>query len=111
MFTSAFERGTVAKLICKVPALLTGVLIHSTDATGKVALYDGQDAISGRLFGNIASSSGTSFFYPVTHPILFESGIYVTVTATIEDYTICFIPLRGNSPYQPYTPAIIPTEG
>lgn len=102
MIASAYAQDNSDSLICKVPALLTGILIHSTDATGKITLYDGQDALSGRLFGNVASPSGTPFIYALHSPVLFENGIYVTVTATIEDYTIFYIPLRGSSPLQPY---------
>lgn len=109
MISSAFQRETGDSLICKVPALVTGILVHSVDATGKITLYDGQDANSGRLFGNVASSSGTPCIYPLHSPILFESGIYVTVTATLEDYTIFFIPVRGNSPLQAY-PSLIVNE-
>lgn len=98
MLASAFFQSTKSELVCKVPALLTSLVIHSTDATGKIALYDGQDIISGRLWGNIASPSGTPFLYSLHFPILFESGIYVLAVATIEDYTINYIPLRGGSP-------------
>lgn len=107
MLISAYAQSSVASLICKVPALLTGVLVHSTDATGKVVLYDGQDTLSGKLFGNIASPTNTPFYYSIAYPVLFENGIYVDVVASIEDYTITYIPLRGNSPLRPYNNMIV----
>lgn len=108
MIVSAHKQSTVAELVCKVPALLTGLIVHSTDATGKITLYDGQDTLSGKLVGNIASPTNVPFYYSFTIPVLFENGIYVDVVATIEDYTIFFVPLRGHSPLMPYTNMIIP---
>jgi len=102
MFSSAFFQSTKTELVCKTPALLTGIIIHSTDATGKLNLYNGQDANAGRLFGNIASPTNVPFLYSLHTPVLFESGIFAVVVATIEDYTVLYIPLRGNSPLRAY---------
>ncbi len=111
MLSSAYMRSAVETLICKVPALLTGVVVHSTDATGKINLYDGQDSGSGRFFGNIGSPTNVPFLYMIPVPVLFENGIYVTVTATIEDFTILYIPLRGSSPLMPYPGFMISEMG
>lgn len=109
MLASSYFRSAVSSLVCKVPALLTAINIHTSDATGKITIYDGQDALSGRQWGVLASPSSVPYLFPFHTPILLESGIYVAVTATVASYTICFIPLRGNSPYQPYTPNFIMT--
>lgn len=93
MLLSDYRNETGNSLICKTPAILTGVLVHSSDATGAVTVYNGQDSNSGSKVGDFASPTPISFMHNLVHPVICPNGIYVTVTDTVADYTIFFAPL------------------
>lgn len=94
---SSYVNDNQDRLVVEGRALLTAVVIDSTDATGKITLYDGLNATSGRKVMDVASPTTAAFVHQFNSPILFQNGIYVDVTDTIHDFTLLFIPI-GNDP-------------
>lgn len=95
---AAFFNSNITKLVTEGPALITGITVDATDATGKITLYDGMDPNSGRKFADFTSPTTGAYHHGFTVPVFFNSGIYVEVTSTIHDYTIEYIPLRHGIP-------------
>lgn len=78
-------------IIHKGPCLITGFSVADDAVNGVANLYDGLNT-SGKHKCQIAVLAHTSFSWPITHPVDFDNGIYITVGAATTYVTICYIP-------------------
>ncbi len=79
---SAYLRGASWKRITADGVLFTGdallheVLLYASTYPASVLLYDGLDAISGRLIGTFRPPAGEIYPVPFPCPLHIETGLY-----------------------------------
>lgn len=95
---SQFVNDNQARQIVVGPCALTAVLVHSPAVTDLIILYDGLDATSGLRMGDFASPTASPFQFHFDTPVLFNRGLFVAISGTPTDYTICYLPLANDPP-------------
>ena len=90
----AFKRVTASALINEGETLLVGVLILTSAATGAVAIYEGLDAVTGRLVHTFTCDAARSVLYSLPVPLLLERGLYVSMDANVTEVTVFWLPGR-----------------
>ena len=92
--SSGFTFTDVDALITTGPARLEGVVVN-VGANGHYAtVYQGRDATSGRVIAVIKALAGRSVMQNVIPPIYCPLGIYVTLSANVENVTIFWSPVE-----------------
>lgn len=75
------------------PCLLTDLVWRSDKNDDTCAIYDGLDALSGRLFHTLIGDGDTMYTLGFGAGIEFSNGVYVDQTRTDDVITVCFLPL------------------
>lgn len=75
------------------PCVVAGLIINASVDGGDVSLYDGNDALSGRLFDTFQGLANESKPIPFPAPVHFEQGIYIDVGSNITSVTVIWLPL------------------
>ena len=88
----AFKRATASALINEGETLLVGVLVLTSAATGAVAVYEGLDAVTGRLVHTFTCDAARSVLYSLPVPLLLERGLYVSMDANVTEVTLFWTP-------------------
>ena len=86
-----------AGVIWTGPCYLLRLLFYPVTAADTVSVYDGTDAMSGRLFHTLAAATVTTLEVSFGEGVRFEQGIYVNVAQGTDVVTAIFHPaLRGQ---------------
>jgi hypothetical protein len=109
MLVSAYRVLTADQIVNEGPTLLTGFILHASVDGAGFHVYDGLDAESGTLVAHIVGWASDVNFGSFHSPIFLNNGLYVDIGANIHHAAIYYVPLRGNSPLQPYQPIELKT--
>jgi hypothetical protein len=102
MFASAYRKLTADQLVNEGPTLVTGYNLNVSTDGGDVTLYDGMDTDSGSKVITLNGLAATNDHEQFSFPVLYNNGLYVDIGANVTEFTIYYIPLRGNSPLKAY---------
>jgi len=109
MLVSAYRTLSIDQIINEGPTLLTGFQIHASADGGIVTVYDGLDATSGVIAAHGVGWANDTNPIMFPSPVFLNNGLFVDVGANVHHVSVYFIPLRGNSPLQPYQPIELKT--
>jgi hypothetical protein len=107
IMAAAYRILSADQIVNEGPTLLTGIAMHVAVDGGGVAIYDGLDALSGALVLDLEGWANDTNPNNFTFPILLNNGLFVDIGSNIHHVTVFYIPLRGNSPLQPYPGFIV----
>lgn len=102
MLASAYRYLVSDQQVLKVPCLITGWVLSASADGGIVNVYDGLDELSGQLIFTAEGLNTQVNHAEYASPIMCNNGLFVDIGANVTSFTIFYIPLRGNSPLQPY---------
>ncbi len=91
-----FTRVTAETLISVVPLLFFGGFVDDPTAGHGVAIFDGQNATSGHAFGSILVAANVTNSLLLPHPVIFQSGLFVTVVTSFTEATLLWRPLLAD---------------
>jgi len=80
-------------LVYSGPCLLQAVSVLPNDAGDQVAVYDGRDATSGKLFGKVKATIILTWALCFVGGVPFDQGIYLDATDGDVETTVVFTPL------------------
>ena len=79
------------------PCYVLHVLFHPDAGGDHVVLYDGVDALSGRVFHDLEAATATTLEVSFGEGVRFEQGIYVNMVDNSIKVTVVFQPVvRGS---------------
>ncbi len=81
----------VSRIIHKGPCIVTGFSVCGAGNLGTADLYDGENDL-GKHKCKVRVLNGTTFNWPLVHPVDFDKGIYIKVSLETIYVTICYIP-------------------
>ncbi len=79
---------TAELLVCNEPCLLWGVVILASSDGGRVKIYDGRDATSGRLVLYVKGFDNNSNPIMLPKPAFLAGGLFVTDFSHIDSVTV-----------------------
>ena len=80
-------------LVCDGPCLLHSVTFLPITANDYVDVYDGRDAVAGKLFARLISSVVATWTQCYTLGVPFDRGIYIDGIDAEVETTVVFTPL------------------
>ena len=88
-----FTRLTASAIVNEGETLLYGCLLTVTVDTSFISIYEGLDAVSGRLLANVLGLAIHSLPVKFDPPIFLDRGLYVVIGATVTEATMFWLPL------------------
>lgn len=83
-----YTRLTADAIVCNEPCLLWGVVALASSDGGRVKIYDGRDATSGRLVFTVKGLDNLSNPIMLPKPAFLAGGLFVTDFSHIDDLTV-----------------------
>lgn len=102
MLASAYRALVNDQLVNEGPTLVTGYELEVSADGGDATLYDGLDVLSGTKVVTVNALASDHKAVAYQTPVLYNNGLFVDIGSNVTLLTVYFIPLRGNSPLQPY---------
>ena len=87
-----FTRVTGSMIINEGPTLLFGLLHRPTVAADGIDLYEGTDAVAGRLITSVKGVIIVTQALLFAQPVYLDRGLYVVLAATVTEATILWLP-------------------
>ncbi len=95
MKSSRFKRVTADTLVYEKGCLLQALTLLVSTTGGDIAVYDGQDANSGRLIGTFKATANVSNCITFGGGIRCERGLFVDVGSNVSEALLCFDPFEA----------------
>jgi hypothetical protein len=89
---------TADALVTSHPCWLHAVFLNASAAGGDVAVYEGQDAGSGRQILHQDGAANATNYVQFTPPVWCQRGLYVDVGSNVSQVTIHYTPQSLNQP-------------
>lgn len=77
-------------LVAEGPAVVTHILWRCDKNDEECHIYDGVDAISGKIFTKLIGDANKFYDFPFPSGVTFANGIYVDQTTVNDEITVCF---------------------
>jgi len=100
-----WHRFTGDALVTTKPALLHGVVILTSTTGGDAALYEGQDADSGRIILTLEGIANTVTPVMFPRPLYCERGLYLDVGSNVTEVLVAWEP--AGDPQSGLSPAAV----
>ena len=87
---SAWVRFAGDGLVVEGPCVVTALLWRCDKNDETCEIYDGLDAVSGKLFTELIGDAKMSYSFNLGDGVRFDNGVYVDQTTTNDVITVCF---------------------
>ena len=96
MQATGFTRITADRIINEGATLFYGVIIEASADGGDVSIYEGMDALSGRLFSTLKALANDREIGAPGSPVFFDRGLFVDVGTNVTAVTVLWVPVPSD---------------
>jgi hypothetical protein len=91
-----FTRLTASAIVNEGATLLYGCVLLVSVGGSSIKLYEGLDAISGRLISTLQGIAAVTWTLCFSQPLYLDRGLFVEFSATVTEATIYWLPASAG---------------